>query len=495
MWLLDELNKKRESNDIAVYYNKEKTTYKELWRKSEALSFYLKNIIDLKTPIVIYGEKQTDIIPVMHAALKIGVPYVPVDVSYPIERLMDICNQVEPGVVFNFSNKEINNNLLVYKQNDLTQIFNNYIDKQSNKNFWCHDNDICYILFTSGSTGKPKGVPITKKNLITFSDWFVEYCKSDNKQIVLNQAAYSFDLSVIALYVYLSIGATLYSVDKDLMKNVNVLYKSLMSSGLTDWVSTPSFFDLCSFENSFSNKALPKLNKFIFDGEILRKDTVKTIYKKFGYDSIIVNAYGPTEATVAISAVYINNDMLNDIKPLPVGKINKYLNFYIDKKENSSGELCVIGDSVANGYFKNEEQTKLKFFKDKSGNNGYMTGDIVSENNGLLYFCERKDFQVKLNGYRIELEDISENLNKINFIKNSIVIPKLINNKVEYLAAFVRVDKAIEKSEGIALQIKIKTILKEHIPEYMLPKKIIVVDKFPLNINGKIDRKKLMEEL
>ena len=124
-----------------------------------------------------------------------------------------------------------------------------------------------------------------------------------------------------------------------------------------------------------------------------------------------------------------------------------------------------------------------------------MTGDIVFENNGLLYFCERKDFQVKLNGYRIELEDISENLNKINFIKNSIVIPKLINNKVEYLAAFVRVDKAIEKSEGIALQIKIKTILKEHIPEYMLPKKIIVIDKFPLNINGKIDRKKLMEEL
>ncbi len=203
MWLLDELNKKRESNDIAVYYNKEKTTYKELWRKSEALSFYLKNIIDLKTPIVIYGEKQTDIIPVMHAALKIGVPYVPVDVSYPIERLMDICNQVEPGVVFNFSNKEINNNLLVYKQNDLTQIFNNYIDKQSNKNFWCHDNDICYILFTSGSTGKPKGVPITKKNLITFSDWFVEYCKSDNHQVVLNQVSYSFDVSVIPLYIYI----------------------------------------------------------------------------------------------------------------------------------------------------------------------------------------------------------------------------------------------------------------------------------------------------
>lgn len=495
MWLLDELNKKRESNDIAVYYNKEKTTYKELWRKSEALSFYLKNIIDLKTPIVIYGEKQTDIIPVMHAALKIGVPYVPVDISYPVERLIEICNQVEPGIVFNFSDKLINNNLLVYKQSNLTEIFNNYINKQSDKNYWCHDNDVCYILFTSGSTGKPKGVPITKKNIITFSDWFVEYCKSDNKQIVLNQAAYSFDLSVIALYVYLSIGAALFSVDKDLMKNANILYKSLMNSGLTDWVSTPSFFDLCSFDDSFSNVILPKLNKFIFDGEILRKDTVKTIYKEFGYNSIIVNAYGPTEATVAVSAVYINNDMLSDIKSLPVGKINKSLNFYIDKKENNSGELCVIGDSVANGYFKNKEQTELKFFKDENGKNGYRTGDIVFENNDLLYFCERKDFQVKLNGYRIELEDISENLNKINFIKNSIVIPKLINNKVEYLAAFVRVDKAIEKSEGIALQIKIKTILKEHIPEYMLPKKIIVVDKFPLNINGKIDRKKLMEEL
>ena len=187
--------------------------------------------------------------------------------------------------------------------------------------------------------------------------------------------------------------------------------------------------------------------------------------------------------------------MLNDIKSLPVGKINKSLNFYIDKKENNSGELCVIGDSVANGYFKNKEQTELKFFKDENGKNGYRTGDIVFENNDLLYFCERKDFQVKLNGYRIELEDISENLNKIDFIKNSIVVPKIINNKVEFLAAFIKVDKSVEKSEGIALQIKIKMLLKERIPEYMVPKKIIVVDKFPLNINGKIDRKKLMEEL
>ena len=121
--------------------------------------------------------------------------------AYPVERLIEICNQVEPGIVFNFSDKLINNNLLVYKQSNLTEIFNNYINKQSDKNYWCHDNDVCYILFTSGSTGKPKGVPITKKNIITFSDWFVEYCKSDNKQIVLNQAAYSFDLSVIALYV------------------------------------------------------------------------------------------------------------------------------------------------------------------------------------------------------------------------------------------------------------------------------------------------------
>ena len=292
---------------------------------------YLKNIIDLKTPIVIYGEKQTDIIPVMHAALKIGVPYVPVDVSYPIERLMDICNQVEPGVVFNFSNKEINNNLLVYKQNDLTQIFNNYIDKQSNKNFWCHDNDICYILFTSGSTGKPKGVPITKKNLITFSDWFVEYCKSDNHQVVLNQVSYSFDVSVIPLYIYLSMGASLYSIDKGLMNNASILYSSFVNSGLTDWVSTPSFFELCSYEDTFSNVILSKLNKFIFAGEILRKDTVKTIYQKFGDYSIVINGYGPTETTVLVSAVYINNDMLNDIKTLPVGKINKYLNFYIDK--------------------------------------------------------------------------------------------------------------------------------------------------------------------
>lgn len=157
--------------------------------------------------------------------------------------------------------------------------------------------------------------------------------------------------------------------------------------------------------------------------------------------------------------------------------------------------MVVVSNSISKGYYNNEAATQKSFFLNKDGRMGYKTGDLVYKSKGLIYFVGRKDFQVKLNGYRIELEDISENLNKIWFISNNVILPKRDEQGVvKNIAAFVTLKEQICES-NMQTVVMIKKELKKLIPAYMIPKKIVILDKFPLNNNGKIDRKKLAEDL
>lgn len=503
MWLLDALYNYRDSNKTAVIHNGEKTSFGELWKESEAVAGFLEShhLVDNKTPVVIYGNKETDIIAVMHGALKSGLAYVPVDTSYPLERLEKIMGQVGAEVLFNFSDIEVTREgCQVVDADQLHQIYEEYKDFQSNSQGWVADDDICYILFTSGSTGEPKGVPIRKRNIVNFVEWVRKFVidQSDSCKIVMNQIAYSFDLSVTILYVYLSEGYTLYSIDKADLSNLSVLFKILRNSHLSAWVSTPSLTEICCFDNVFNRQLLPNLRTFFFVGETLTKRVAAELLKRFP-STHVINGYGPTECTVAISACEITEDMIRQEDSLPVGKLIDDARISLlnvtEQNQSTVGELAVVSKSTGNGYFNNEEKTRKSFWLDNdSGLHGYKTGDFVYIKNGLLYFIGRMDSQIKLNGFRIELDDIAENLNKLNYISNSIVIPAKEDNIVKYLVAFIKLSQKTELS-NLKLLIKVKKDLGNLIPEYMVPKKIIVIDEFPLNVNGKIDRKKLMERL
>lgn len=496
MWLLDELEKLKESDCIAIQYREESITFRELWNKSESLSVFLKENNKNQNPLVIYGNKEIDIIIGMHAALKSGVPYVPVDTSYPVHRLLQIAQQVDCNFIINFSDLELEEKYQILNQESLNRIYVQYNSFCSNKRNWVNEDDICYILFTSGSTGTPKGVPISKANLINFSTWFEKYCFiNKEKLIVMNQAAYSFDLSVIALYVFLPLGKTLLNVDKMMANDINSLFRYLKQNQLMVWISTPSFLEYCSFDNSFNSSLLNHLTLITLNGEMLKKDLVKSIFDKFKNIKLI-NGYGPTECTVAISACEITLNMLEDKKSLPIGKLLDDGVVLIDKDkegENGIGELHIISKSVSSGYYKNAKLTQEKFYKSKNGNNGYKTGDLVFEEDGLLYFVARKDFQIKLNGFRIELNDIEANLNRIDYISNSVVLPIYKEDKIAFLAAFILPKGEVKESE-LKFGIKVKKDLGKLVPSYMVPKKVVVIEKFPLNVNGKIDRKKLLEE-
>lgn len=503
MWLLDALYKYRGSKRAAVIHNDETTSFGDLWKRSEAIAGFLesRHLADNKTPVVIYGNKETDIIAVMHGALKSGLAYVPVDTSYPLERLEKIMNQIGAKVLFNFSDIEVTRDgCQVVTAEQLHEIYEEYKDFLSNAQDWVADDDICYILFTSGSTGEPKGVPIRKRNIVNFVEWARKFliAQSDNSKIVMNQIAYSFDLSVTILYVYLSEGYTLYSIDKSDLNNMSVLFKILRKSHLSAWVSTPSLTEICCYDNEFNQQLLPNLRTFFFVGETLTKKVAGELLQRFP-STHVINGYGPTECTVAISACEITEDMIEQEDSLPVGKLIDDARISLlnvtEQNQSTVGELAVVSKSTGNGYFNNEEKTRKAFWLDNdSGLHGYKTGDFVYIKNGLLYFIGRMDSQIKLNGFRIELDDIAENLNKLNYISNSIVIPVKEDNIVKYLAAFIKLSQQTELS-NLKLLIKVKKDLGNLIPEYMVPKKIIVVDEFPLNVNGKIDRKKLMERL
>lgn len=497
MWLLDRLETLSCSDGIAMIHRESKITFQELWSRSEAISCYISRHCIAKEPVIIYGNKDIDLLPIMIASLKTGRAYIPVDITFPEERLLQIVDATSCELIFDFSDR--NPNCSRTDASKLPEIYKTYSGQSSVKSDWVKPEDNCYILFTSGSTGKPKGVQISRSNIENFTSWFQEDCKIPNdSQYVLNQVSYSFDVSVIAIYIYLAMGKTLFNIDKCMLENTRLLFDYLRISDISVWISTPAFLEICSFDDSFSASMLPHLNKFILAGEVLTKKLVSTIWKKFP-NSCVINGYGPTEGTVLLSACEITEEMMADSKSLPIGRLLPEATGSVLNKDGipvasgETGELVVISRSISRGYFKNDVQTHKAFFPDKSSRQGYHTGDLVFESNGLIYYIGRKDSQIKLNGFRIELDDISSNLNSLPLISSNVVLPVFREEHVAYIIAFVTLKKKTELSK-LKIGIELKKQLKERIPSYMVPKRIVPLEKFPLNTNGKIDRKQLLED-
>lgn len=362
---------------------------------------------------------------------------------------------------------------------------------------WVKDEDICYILFTSGSTGEPKGVPICKRNLVNFSTWFSKYFSPYMiNKATINQAPYSFDLSVIGLYVCLPLGNYLVNIDKDMSGNFPLLDEYIEKYKPNIWISTPSFMKMCMYDQQFLELTRSSIEEIIFDGEVLTKDLAKDLLVWYK-DAKLINAYGPTEATVAISACEITAEMLMQAQELPIGYLIddgeiEIKQDYVSELGDVVGELYISSHSVARGYYNSSSETEKVFSTDTCGLRRYNTGDLVYMRDGLLYYVGRKDFQIKLNGYRIEVNDIEANLQKLDYISSNCVVPVKENNKVIFLCAFVVLCDG-QKENDLKMSIRIKHDLAHKLPAYMVPKKIIFMDELPLNINGKIDRKMLLE--
>jgi D-alanine--poly(phosphoribitol) ligase subunit 1 len=360
-------------------------------------------------------------------------------------------------------------------------------------------NDPFYILFTSGSTGEPKGVVITLQNLSTFVRWMhAEHAFTEPGETFLNQAPFSFDLSVMDLYLSLTSGGTLFSISKEEISNLPKLYKALAKSGVTTWVSTPSFAQMCLAERTFDAAMLPQLRRFLFCGETLASDTAAQLIGRFP-DAQVWNTYGPTETTVATTSIRIDREILARFAPLPIGKAMPgsqvaVLDANLRRvPEGDRGEIVIAGPNVSPGYLGRDDLTAKAFFE-LDGMRAYRTGDSGHEQNGYLFFDGRMDEQIKLFGYRIELGDLEANLRALPEIADAAVLPLRKGERVDSLVAFV-VLAGTRVGSDFEISARFKKQLGERLPAYMLPRKFYFLDAFPLTANGKTDRRRLAEML
>jgi amino acid adenylation domain-containing protein len=351
-----------------------------------------------------------------------------------------------------------------------------------------------YLLFTSGSTGEPKGIPINNSNLSTYIEYISKVFPLFPQDRCTQLFDTTFDLSVHDMFVTWNAGAKLIVIPKKILM---APVKYLADRKITVWFSVPSLVSFLVRMNILRENILPDLRLSFFCGESLPVEIVKA-WRKAAPDSRIINLYGPTETTISISWYewsdsFSENESFNNIVPL--GKVFGNHNIAILDKFNEAvkngepGELSISGPQVANGYFKDESKTSLSFIKlENSGNRTYYkTGDLVRINpGGNLIFLGRKDNQVQIRGYRVELGEIEASIRQ--FTKCAVVA-------VGWPANGLLADGVIVFVESEAEIDGLQAYCSKVFPEYMVPSKTIWVKHFPLNINGKIDRNELIKPI
>ena len=476
---------------IAVRHTTDELTYQQLMDESSKLAHRLQGS---KKPMILFGHMSPYMIVGMIGAIKAGCGYVPVDTSIPEDRIKMIINKVQPEFVFNTTDESFESlegevfTIEDIKTSQDPVIFDSQIK----------DNDTVYTIFTSGSTGEPKGVQIEYASLNEFAEWMVSLNKTGTGKEWLNQAPFSFDLSVFSIYPALVSGGMLKPLNKAVVQDFRQLFATLPALKLNVWVSTPSFMDICLMEPTFNGENVPELDMFLFCGEELTKKTAESLLDRFP-NARIYNTYGPTEATVAISSIQIDQHVLDSYDRLPIGYVKKDTKVSIVQEgkpvsKGETGEIIIAGPSVSKGYLNNPEKTAAAFFC-QNDLASYHTGDAGRlDEDGLLFYEGRMDQQVKLHGYRIELGDIEHYLLQDNRIKQAVVVPKYQGTKVQQLVAFVVLEDKT-KQPDFQLTKSIKEQLLEVVMDYMIPQKFHYVDLLPQTVNGKIDRKKLTAEV
>ena len=458
-------------------------TYGELRRRSDALASYFKGrFADDRSPVAVLGHREPEMLIAFLSAVKSGRPYVPIDTALPQQRIDKIVATSRAAALLStkdiaqFSRRETRGNI-------------GPVEKEAP----------FYILFTSGSTGEPKGVIITLACLEHFISWMLaEQQFSKRAEVFLNQAPFSFDLSVMDLYCSLVTGGTLFSISRDLIENPKKLYGALASSGVTTWVSTPSFAQMCLVEDKFAEAMLPGVRRFLFCGETLAPQTAAQLLARFS-QAQVWNMYGPTEATVATTSIHVDAAILEKYSPLPVGRVMPGTKIFIvdengaELPANERGEIIITGPNVSPGYAGRPDLTARAFFE-YHGLRAYKTGDLGRFRDSLLFFEGRIDEQIKLSGYRIELGDVEANLRALPIVRDAVVIPVIKSGAAQSLTAFVTLLARNETSD-FKLAHNLRSQLSERLPVYMLPRKFIFLDTFPMTANGKVDRAALARSL
>ncbi|MBC7863460.1 MAG: AMP-binding protein [Bacteroidia bacterium] len=476
-WLL------KYSDEIALSFSDKNYSYKDLDLASKKIKDFLLSKKNSEPYIGVFATKNFFTYASILAIIRAGKAYVPLNPSFPIEKNLEIIK--ESGIKTLFIN---NTDRKIFKEHPDTDTVSPELitEEITDAGVTANVSSAAYILFTSGTTGKPKGVLITHKNLLSYLENIQKLVKIEKGDRCSQTFGLTFDLSVHDIFFTWKNGACLCTPEENELLSPASYIKN---KKLTHWFSVPSTGILMDKLRQLKENNFPDLKNVLFCGEALRTDLARK-FMKAAPNAVCYNLYGPTEATIAIFAYKIEEPIKEKNGIVSIGKIFACNRSFITKEriDYFNGELCLNGAQVIQNYFNNSEADKACFYEDHKEVNWYKTGDTIEideENN--FYFLGRKDTQIKLNGFRIELEEIESVLLKESGNSNTIVF---VNEKSAspFLVAALEGEKTTENTQLLDK-------CRQKLAPYMIPQQIVYLHTFPLNVNGKVDRKAIIQTI
>lgn len=487
-------------NKIAIYDENGSITYAEYRKQSQAIArniieFKNEKSISLKSPVVVFLEKSKEVLVSFLAVAYSGGFYSPIDVEMPENRVNKILEVLQPELVI--TSRESKSKFEKMNYDGAYVIIEDVLPSEGDSAFVDNvvrgiiDTDLLYVLFTSGSTGVPKGVSINHRSVIDYINWVTNTFDINEGDSFGNQAPFYFDNSILDIYSCLKTGATLFIIPQKLFFQPVPLLQYIKDNDIDTIFWVPSALIVVAKLKAFRNVDLSStLKRVLFCGEVMPNKQLN-IWRNYLPKVQYANLYGPTEITDACT-YYIVDREFSDDEPLPIGIPMMNTDILVLNADNNLvrgdeiGELCVRGTSLSMGYYNNPEKTKEAFVQNPLNKAVpeiiYRTGDLVKYNEfGELIFLSRKDFQIKHLGHRIELGEIETAASSLNEVN---LCCCLYDEKHQRIVLFIDADLSKEY---------VKNCIKSLVPEYMIPGKVVFIEKIPMNANGKIDRVKLKE--
>lgn len=480
-------NLDRFADRTLIVHGLDSLTYAEFGGKVAQMGSYLiEKGLKRGDRVCVALPKSIDQCIAMWAVWCAGGGYVPIDITIPKDRIEAIIEDCQPQLVID---KPF---LKEYKDIEETYTADaNFFEKQPPL-----PDNTSYFVFTSGSTGKPKGVMLSHANLIIKLYEFNYALKNDEETTTITLTSLGFDVSMLEVAMPVTTGGKIVIADDVYTIEYNTLLKYIIDNNVTILQGTPTYFNLFMKDLARTvNEWIPfnkQVKHICIGGESLNAPLVER-FQEWIPDVSINNHCGPTETCIDVIAMYGLKSFEKNLLGKPIGNTEAYV---VDEfgnllPANMTGEMVVGGPSIGQGYWNNAELTneKFKMMPELSKTQVYFSGDLVRRTrDGFIEFIGRKDAQVKLRGYRVELEEINKNILNIQGILNSYTG---IHNNL--LVSWVVVDKKfISDTKTTQLSEKqITDIVATKVPSYMVPTAIEFVPELPMNANGKVDFRRL----
>ena len=484
---LFEAHAKANPNALAVRFETEELTYAELDQRANRLANYLIKLgVKPGVLVGVFVERSLEMLVALLGVQKSGGAYVPMDPTYPAERLSFVLEDAEVPVLL--TQEKLAQNLAIAGARKICLDTDwDIINRESNKAPTANitSSDLTYVIYTSGSTGKPKGVEISHRAVVNLLSSMAKQPGLESTDTLLAVTTLSFDIAGLELFLPLSVGAKLIIASRETAADGNLLLARLINNGVTVMQATPVTWKLLLEAGWDGN---PRL-KVLCGGEAFPRELANELVKR---GKSVWNMYGPTETTIwsATAEVKASDG------PVVIGPPIDNTQFYVLDSRGEltpigvAGELHIGGEGLARGYFRRPELTAEKFIRDpfvtEPDARVYKTGDLVRRlADGSIEFMGRLDHQIKLRGFRIELGEIETALARYPGVREVVVIVREDVPGDKRLVAYVTSDQ-----QAITVT-ALREFLTGKLPNYMLPSTVMRLDAMPLTPNGKIDRKAL----